>query len=172
MFKFIAMLILFSISTYVGFYIGESYRQRSLNLNEFLKAIRLLNTEVVFASTPLPEALFNISEKIDKPLSDMLCNISEKLRSGEALSVYDGYCSSYEIYKEQIHFNKSDLNIIEDFFKSLGESGVFGQEKVFTMTMDSLRMNYLEAEKEAKANTKMYRTLGLCTGAILVILFI
>lgn len=172
MFKFIAMLILFAISTYIGFYIGETYKQRSLNLNEFQKAIRLLNTEVVFANTPLPEALFNISEKIEKPLSDMFYNISEKLRCGEAVSVYDGYCSTYKIYKDHVHLNKSDLNIIGDFFKSLGESGIFGQEKVFNITMDSLRMNYLEAEKEAKANTKMYRTLGLCTGAILVILFI
>lgn len=172
MFKLVAILILFGISTYIGFYIGESYKQRSFNLNELQKAITMLNTEVIFASTPLPEALFNISEKISKPLSDIFYNISAKLQCGEALSVYDGYSSSYERYKDYMHFNKSDLNIIDDFFKSLGESGVFGQEKMFAITMESLRMNYLEAEKEAKTNTKMYRTLGLCTGAILAILFI
>lgn len=172
MFKLIAILILFCVSTYIGFYIGETYKQRSLNLNELQKALTMLNTEVIFASTPLPEALFNISEKISKPLSDIFYNISAKLQSGEALSVYDSYSSSYMIYKDVIHFNKADLNIIEDFFKALGESGVFGQEKVFTITMENLRMNYMEAEKEAKTNIKMYRTLGLCTGAMLAIIFI
>lgn len=172
MFKFIAILILFSISTYVGFYIGETYKQRSFNLNELQKAITMLNTEVIFSCTPLPEALFNISQKIAKPLSDIFYSISERLNNGEAASVYESYRFSYLIYKDQIHFNKSDLNIIEDFFKSLGESGVFGQEKVFKIAMENLRMNYIEAVKEAKSNTKMYRTLGLCTGAILAIIFI
>lgn len=172
MLKLLAILMLFSISTYIGFYIGEMYKKRSLNLNEMQKAITMLNTEVVFANTPLPEALSNISEKIDKPLSEMFSSIANKLKQGEVLSVYESYSCSYERLKDYIHFNNSDLNIIEDFFKSLGESGLFGQEKMFTMTLENLRMNYLEAEREAKSNIKMYRTLGLCTGTILAIIFI
>lgn len=172
MFKLIAIILLFSISTYIGFYIGETYKRRSENLNEIQKAITMLNTEVVFANTPLPQALFNISEKISKPLADIFYGISEKLQRGEAISVYAGFSDNYEIYKNEIYYSNSDLNIIKDFFKSLGESGVFGQERMFAITLENLRMNYLEAEKEAKANTKMYRTLGICTGAILAIIFI
>ena len=35
--------------------------------------------------------------------------------------------------------NKEDLRVIKDFLKSLGESGVYGQDKLFNLTIENLK---------------------------------
>ena len=59
--------------------------------------------------------------------------------------------------------------MLGDFFKSLGDSGVFGQERIFSLALEGIRMNLKEAEEAAKRNVKLYRYLGVCIGAMLTI---
>ena len=47
------------------------------------------------------------------------------------------------------------------------KQGYLGKKK-----SEQLKLNYQEALKEAKVNIKMYRTLGVCAGALIVIFFI
>ena len=64
------------------------------------------------------------------------------------------------------------MKIINDFFKTLGNSGVTGQERIFSLALDNIDINYKEAKKLEKENIKLYRTLGLSIGAMLAIFFI
>ena len=79
---------------------------------------------------------------------------------------------NFSKHKDEFNLKEEDLNIIKDFFFSLGESGVYGQEKVFSLTSEELKRKYLEAEEECKVNRKMYRGIGVCVGAIIAIFFI
>ena len=78
----------------------------------------------------------------------------------------------YEKNKDNISLNKDDYKIINDFFKTLGNSGVTGQERIFSLALDNIDINYKEAKKLEKENIKLYRTLGLSIGAMLAIFFI
>ena len=169
MFRFIVILAVFAACIYMGFYFGEVFKHRSVELNEFQKALTLMNTEVLYAYTPLPLALLNISNKLQNPVSDVFREISTMLENGEVVSVYEGFHNSYTKHKDEFHLKEEDLRIVKDFFYSLGESGVYGQEKIFQLTLDGLKRKYLEAENECKINRKMYRSLGICIGAIIAI---
>ena len=48
--------------------------------------------------------------------------------------------------------NKDDYKIINDFFKTLGNSGVTGQERIFSLALDNIDINYKEAKKLEKEN--------------------
>ena len=120
MFRYLVLVCIFIICSYIGFVIGENYKKRSVNLKEFQKAILLMNNDVIYTNIPLME----------------------------------------------------DYSIVSDFFRTLGETGVFGQEKIFKLASEQVKLNYQEALKEAKVNIKMYRTLGVCAGALIVIFFI
>ena len=172
MLKFIVIFIAFLACTYIGFYFGEVYKFRSLELKEFQKAVNLINTEVLFSSTPLPIALLNISYKLETSFSKVFKDIADMLEEGEVFSVYEGFTKSFSKHKDEFNLKEEDLNIIKDFFFSLGESGVYGQEKVFSLTSEELKRKYLEAEEECKVNRKMYRGIGVCVGAIIAIFFI
>ena len=172
MFRYLVLICIFLICSYIGFIIGESYKKRSINLKEFQKAIILMNNDVIYNNTPLIEALYDVSKKITGELSSMFKEIASTLEEGKANSVFDIFNNIYGKYENDLTFKIEDYGIVSDFFRTLGETGVFGQEKIFKLTSEQLKLNYQEALKEAKVNIKMYRTLGVCAGALIVIFFI
>ncbi|MFL7795334.1 stage III sporulation protein SpoIIIAB [Clostridium chauvoei] len=167
MLKIIAILIIFLACTYIGFYYGENFKKRSSQLSEILKGLLLLNNEVMYTNTPLPEALRYVALKVDYPLRNLLLKVSENLVKGECESVYEAFKTEYKKEKHEFRIIEEDTLIISDFLKSLGESGVYGQDKIFNLAIENIKGNCKTSEVIASKNTKMYRALGLCIGAML-----
>ncbi len=172
MLKYAAIAILFLGCTYIGFYYGEKFKKRCKALADIKKAVMFLNTEVMYYNTPLPEAFNNIGLKLPNPLDNLFKEMAYLLREDQCESVYHVFNQVYDNYQEELKLKEGDRRILDDFFKSLGGSGIYGQEKVFKLAAEEIDLNYGEAEVEAKKNIKMYRTLGICSGAILAIFFI
>lgn len=166
------IFLMFLICTFIGFFLGENYKRRSIHLKEFQKALLLLNNEIIYANTPLPDALLEVSKKVSEPVSDIFSDMSLALENGYTGSIYESFENAYEKTKEKINLTSDDNKIISDFFKTLGSSGVTGQDKIFKLTLDNIDINYKEARKFEKENIKLYRTLGLSIGAMLAIFFI
>jgi stage III sporulation protein AB len=94
------------------------------------------------------------------------------LDEGTSNSVYESFEKAYLENKEKLSLNSDDYKILEDFFKTLGSSGISGQEKIFSLALENIDINYKEAKKKEKENIKLYRTLGISIGAMLAIFFI
>ena len=77
-----------------------------------------------------------------------------------------------ENLKNEFNLEESDLKLMRDFCKSLGNSGVYGQEALFNMTIDELKIHLEDANEAAKKNIKLYRYIGMCLGAMIVIFLI
>ena len=54
----------------------------------------------------------------------------------------------------------------------MGDTGIYGQEKIFNLALENIKLNLEEAAKEAGKNAKLYRELGMCFGAMTAILII
>lgn len=169
MVKIIMIITIFSIFTLVGYIYGESFRKRFMNLQECYKIILLLQNEVVFNTTPLPEALFDVAKKSKEPFNELISNASNELLYGEIGNVFVAFKKNYKLYEENLYLNKSDKDVLSDFLRSLGDSGVYGQEKIFNLVLGNLKLNIKEAGEESKKNTKLYRYLGMCFGAMIAI---
>lgn len=98
--------------------------------------------------------------------------MANMLDEGTSNSVYESFEKAYLENKEKLSLNSDDYKILEDFFKTLGSSGISGQEKIFSLALENIDMNYKEAKKKEKENIKLYRTLGISIGAMLAIFFI
>ena len=166
------IFLMFLICTFIGFLLGENYKRRSRHLKEFQKSLLLLSNEVIYANTPLPDALLEISKKVSEPVSDIFSDMAFVLENGYTGSVYESFENAYEKSKQKINLTSDDNKIISDFFKTLGSSGVTGQDKIFKLALDNIDINYKEARKFEKENIKLYRTLGLSIGAMLAVFFI
>jgi len=169
MLKLVIACALFSICSYVGFEYGEGFNRRMMQLREILKSLIILQNDILYGSTPLPEAFENFSYKVEEPIHSFINGIREKLVSGSVESVYDGVAEEYRELKGKFSLNDNDIKILGDFFKSLGDSGVFGQERIFSLAIEGIRLNLKDAEDTAKKNVKLYRYLGVCVGGMLTI---
>ena len=172
MLKLMFLLIIFVTSSYLGFIYGETFKKRHDQLKEILKALSILEGEIMYGSTPLPEALDNISFKVREPLNKVIKRVKDKLTYGNVESVYEGFIEEFLVLEDEFYFNESDKRILGDFFKSLGDSGVYGQGKIFALAIEEIKLNIEEANDIAKRNTKLYRYLGICFGAMVTIFLI
>ena len=132
----------------------------------------LLNNEIIYSNTPLPTALFDVGNKVSEPISNVFIKMANMLDEGTSNSVYESFEKAYLENKEKLSLNSDDYKILEDFFKTLGSSGISGQEKIFSLALENIDINYKEAKKKEKENIKLYRTLGISIGAMLAIFFI
>ena len=172
MFRVLMIFFMFLICTFIGFFLGENYKRRSIQLKEFQKGLLLLSNEIIYANTPLPEALLEISKKVSSPISEVFNEMSFSLENGYSGTIYESFENAYRNSKENMNLLDDDYKIIYDFFKTLGSSGVTGQDKIFKVALDNIDINYKEARKFEKENIKLYRTLGVSIGAMLAIFFI
>ena len=172
MVKYILIIGVFLTCSIIGYLFGEAYRKRPMDLKECNKGIILLQNQVIFNNTPLPESLLIISNKLKEPYSDLLKKVSNDLFEGRIDGVYDSFKEGYLQSKEEYYLKEEDIKILSDFLISLGDSGIYGQDKVFKLALESIKGNINEAEELSKKNTKMYRYLGICFGAMIAIILI
>ena len=172
MLKLIFVISIFLISTYMGFAYGDTFRKRQHELKEILKALTILETDIVYGTTPLPEALENLSYKVCEPVTKFVKAITNRLIKGDVESVYEGALEEFLLLENEFYLCDDDKKIMGDFFKSLGESGVYGQEKIFSLAIEGIKMNLNDADESAKKNIKLYRYLGVCFGVMIMIFII
>lgn len=172
MLRLVSIALIFFLCSILGYVYSERFNVRYYQLKDIYKSVILLQNEVVFSSTPLPEAFKEVGNKSRKPINKILYQVSKDLLSGIDMNVYDCFKRIYINLESEFYLQKEDLSIIEDFLKSLGDSGVYGQEKIFNLCVENLKINIDEAFEECKKNTKLYRYLGVCIGAMISILLL
>ena len=166
------IIVIFITCSYLGFIYGESYKKRLEDLKECYKGILLLHNQIMFNNTPLPEALSLIASKVSEPYHTILTLVSSDLYDGKKENVYEAFKDSYRKQEQNIFLNKEDIKVICDLINSLGDSGVYGQDKIFQLTLGNLKTNIEEAEELSNKNRKLYRYLGICFGAMISIILI
>ncbi|WP_055667681.1 stage III sporulation protein SpoIIIAB [Desnuesiella massiliensis] len=172
MLRLFGLLLIFIACTLTGFFYAESLRKRSLELKELERTLVQLKNEIMFLHSPLPEALKKIGERSKEPFSLLYIRISSYLEEGTCNSVFEATVKSLEDYKDILYLIKEDIEIIKDFSKNLGDLDRNFQINIFEMTLERVAMQIKDSEITAQNNIKLYRYLGLCIGALVVIFLI
>lgn len=170
--KFIGSLLVIISTTVAGFILGEKFKKRTSQLKEMERAIYQLQNEIIYTHTALPEAFLKVHEKSSFPLNEFFKIVSHMLYFNEVDSVYEGFKASLKKMKNPLDINKEDMNVILSLGKTLGESDIEGQKRMFALTLENLKKQIAEAEILMKKNVKMYRYLGFTLGTMIVIMFI
>lgn len=105
MLKLILIVCIFIISTYIGFAYGETFKKRQEQLKEILKSLTILQNDIVYGTTPLPEALGNLSHKVCKPLSNFIELVVNRLLKGNVESVYEAALEEFEVLEMNFILN-------------------------------------------------------------------
>lgn len=172
MIKILGCMIVLITSTLAGFVYAEKFKNRVRELNEIEVCIYQLRNEIIYTHTPLVEALTDVANKTNEPLNSFFKVISSNLLSKNCDSVYEAFKNAFEICSENMTSIKEDKLIILNLSKSLGETDIDGQISVFELTIENLKKQIKGAEEIMKKNVKMYRYLGFCIGAMLVIMLV
>lgn len=172
MLKIVLLIVTFSFFSLLGYSFSLRYKKRYYFLNQFNKWMILMQNEVIYNHTPLPEAIKLTSEKTAQQINNMLKILLVNLQTEGNDGIYSAFEKAYKQNENQLYLKKEDIIVISDFIKSLGGTGVYGQDKIFNFALGNMKINLSEALEESNKNSKLCRNLGMCIGAMAVILLI
>lgn len=167
---FNSLILIFS--SIMGFALGNIYSKRAKNLLDLQYCVRVLQSEIINGSTPLPLALENVSLKGRGSIAKLFKCIRDDLINEKREDIYISFSLQEKILTSKYAFNSKDIEVFLYLGKILGKSNSRDQDKNMEFIISQLENHYIEADEEKSKNTKLYRTLGFLIGLGLVIILI
>lgn len=165
-----AMIII--STTLVGFYYSRGFSYRLKVIRDFQYALTMLQSEIMYSSSPLIEALKYVATKTDGNVSKFFNEFSTLLYKREIEGIQDGFKASINTYKKALMIEEDEIDTIASFLKSLESSDSESQKTSFNITMKKFEAFEKRADEIMKKNEKLYKYLGICSGLLVVIVLI
>lgn len=156
--------------TIIGYYLANRYNKRYINLVKLQNCIQLLETEIVYCSTPLPEALENVYHKCDKSVSFIFKDLKDLLIVNRKLNVHEAFYQQEKNLSKKLYLDFQDIETLMALGRVLGISDREDQEKHFKLVLTQLKNCQKDAEEKKQVNEKLFKNLGILTGLTIVIL--
>lgn len=172
MLKIIGSIMVISASSFIGYFISGDCSKRPVQLRDLQGMIRMLENEIRFLSSYIPEAFERIYKSVDSPVKDFFKATVENLKNDSSLNAS---CAWEMAITENIHktaLNEEDRDILLAFGKMLGNSDIEGQIKNTGFVLHQLSLQEKKAEENKKRNETLYKTLGLLGGIAAVLVLI
>ena len=163
--KYILLIAIFGLSTGIGILISKSYENRVIELKEFKNILNIMKTKIKFTYEPLAEIFKQISKDNQTNVEKIFGQIANQITYYPTKDVWKN-C----IQDADISIKQEDKDILKRLGKLLGQTDVEGQISEIEVTQSFLDTQIEKAEEEKKKNQKMYKTLGIVTGLVFVII--
>ncbi|MHB1406216.1 MAG: stage III sporulation protein AB [Desulfitobacteriaceae bacterium] len=154
----------------IGLIIAGRIRRRPRELREFLTALSLLDTEIVWGATPLPEAFASLEERVERPWQGFFGELKDRLLSGESAAM--AWKGVVRAQSRQFALKLEDWQVIKDLGKGLGQSDRQQQHKQLELVQRQLALLQEQAGTWAEKQAKMWSYLGFLCGLAGVIILI
>jgi stage III sporulation protein AB len=163
-----AVLILFA-GTMIGFYQALQLSRRPRQIRQLIQALQRLETEISYGLTPLPAALLTISRQISLPLSQIFLLAGEQLTSF-GRTTEESWRYAINIGWLDTAMQASEKEVFQQLGLTLGLTDREDQIKHLRLTVSQLQAEEMTAWEEQKRYEKMWKSLGLLSAALVVIL--
>lgn len=168
MFKIIAMILLFSTSTLIGFYQAARLSRRYKLLLQYRDFLKRLETEMGYFKAPIPQILQKLHRDDNEPIDVLLrqCLLHLETSTASLAQIWENaLIAAYE--GEPI--NGSDLALFTKCGSFLGQSDYKGQMGHFMLLNKELDCRIEDAHHINQTKGTLYSKAGLSIGAILAI---
>lgn len=172
MLKFLGAAAVVLSCTLIGLTIAGSYSRRPGEIRSLLNALQMLETEISYGATPLPEALAYVAERCDIRVALLFSRTAEELMTMRGITAREAWEMALNMYYPRSALTKTDRAILLELGNSLGVSDREDQVKHLILTKEQLKLEQAKAEEDSLKNTKVYNYLGFLGGLTIVLILI
>ncbi|AQS58492.1 stage III sporulation protein SpoIIIAB [Desulforamulus ferrireducens] len=158
--------------TLIGLIVANGYSRRPREIRALLNALQMLETEVSYGATPLPEALALVAQRCDPRVALLFNRASEELLTLRGITARESWQAALNELYPKSALNQSDRTILLELGNNLGVSDREDQLKHLALAREQLKLEQAKAEEDSQRNTKIYNYLGFLGGLTLVLIFI
>lgn len=164
-----ALMILFA-STMIGFHQSMQLSRRPKQIREMIQSLQRLETEIIYGFTPLSEALQSAGKPFSAPVAAIYIKAANGLDSPEGWTAEESWKQSVESGWRQTAMKSEEREVISQLGCSLGISDRDDQQKHIRLAISHLQAEEQNASEDQKKYARMWKSLGMLGGALLVIL--
>lgn len=172
MLKGIGALLIILSSGLLGMLLSSKYSIRPKEIRKLRFSLQMLETEIVYGSTPIPYACYNVGAKSDKPWSSFFLAVSENLLKRRFFSMEEAWNQAMFDSLFNSYISSADKELLRNFGRIIGKSDIEDQKKHFKLLYAQLDHQEKTAEDERRNNEKMYKSMGFLLGAAILIILV
>ncbi|MHB1653778.1 MAG: stage III sporulation protein AB [Desulfitobacteriaceae bacterium] len=154
----------------LGLWLAGRVRRRPGELRMCLTALSLLDTEIYWGATPLPEAFASLKVRSEEPWRGFFSEAQDRIVGGEA--AWTAWKTTVANRTASFCLKPEDWLVILDVGKGLGRSDRQEQHKQLELVQKQLLLLRDQAAVWAEKQAKMWSYLGFLVGFALTIFLI
>ena len=170
--KIIGSIVLVISAAAVGYLKAEELEVRVRTLKEMKRMITFLQGELRFHRAELSEAFESVSERVEPLFGVFLRQTAEELEKKGSDCFETIWKKQYENLLQTEGFRKEDVKLFEMLEGSLGYLDLTMQTESLNLAAMQVEEIIKTAEEQRQIKGKLYRTMGICVGALLTMLII
>lgn len=167
--KIMISIVILLITSYIGIEMATSLKEREEILTDYITFLRMVQNEMVYMSNSLPTSFEMSRQKINSRLKDAIGAIVVDM-SKYGTNKID--MSITENINNLDSLKPYDKELIISTLKNLGRSDLDSQNNIIENNLQIMQKQIKEANTIKIKSSKVYRTIGVITGLIIVVIFI
>ena len=168
-YRVIGAVMVMAASTAVGFSVASSQKKEVAALLQLIRALEFMRCELEFRLPVLAELCRGASSQVSGPVADVFQKTADEME--KQLSAEPGACICTAVNGVDRLPEVAARNILL-LGKTLGRFDLEGQLSGIESVLQLCRRDLQGLQCDQETRMRSYRTLGICAGAALVILFI
>lgn len=167
--KIIISISILCITSYIGIEMASSLKSREEILTDYITFLRLVQNEMIYMANSLPVSFEMARQRINSRLKDAIGAIVLDMSEFGISKVDMSISNNINLLDE---LNDYDKDIIISTLKNLGRSDINSQNNIIENAISIVEKQIKEANENKVRSSKVYRTMGVITGLIIVVIFI
>ncbi len=167
MVRYVGAVLVFISCAGFGFRIAAAHRREVRSLRKFVLALDLIECELQYQLTPLPELCEHAGKRSSDTIRWVFESLSDALKQKTSPDVDN--CMR-NILDGTDKLTRLEKRLFRNLGSSLGHFDLTGQLKGLQGVRSECMRELDRLEKNQPERLKSYQTLGMCAGAALVII--
>ena len=168
--KLIGTVITITACSAIGYLKAGDLEERKKQLLELKRILSMMQDEIRYAATPIPEMLTLFSEKAKVPFSDFFSRVQKQLE--ESNEFQDIWYREAEELGKQSSLNCEDIEELKQLGSELGCLDITSQIHRILYYTERLEEKLQIITEENRQKTRLYRLSGVMAGLFFSILLL
>lgn len=170
--KFVLILVVFGMSTFIGYALANRFVSRATELKDLLLAFEIFETKIKYTYDSLSTTFLYIADNLKSKVYRIFYITAEEIKQNKNMSAGEIFKTVIDNEKIFLNLKKEDIEILKELGVSLGQTDVEGQLKNIRLVSAAIKKQLDSATEEKDKNFKLYRNMGVMCGLIIIIILL
>ncbi len=134
--------------------------------------LQMLSGEISYAKTPLTEAFRHVALRVKEPFCWLLVEVADSMEREREKTLYEIWEKAVKHQRRNISFSEEELAILSGVGENFGYLDIQMQLNHLALYIQQTEDKIVQAQQELAVKQKLYQSLSVMSGLLLILLFI